>query len=182
VPVTVDQISHSETTGSSLSITIACFFPASGHGIQGGTSRCLGQNFSKIFDISVESPSGATEKLFAWQNNWAFSTRAIGSMVMTHSDDEGLVMPPKVSQLQVVLIATGSDTDTPNEDKSNLSEIIRMAENSLKKVNIGVKAEVADSSLVTESLDLYRLKVLPFHYALTSGHTARGGDGPSGDS
>src|SRR5437762_10001188 len=80
VPVTVGQMPHNQTVGNSLGTTIACFFPASGHGIRGGTSRCLGQSFSKTFDISVECPSGATEKLFAWQNNWSFSTRAIGSM------------------------------------------------------------------------------------------------------
>lgn len=71
---------------------------------QGGTSHHLGQNFSQMFNISFEDPKGESKKVFAWQNSWGLSTRTIGAMVMIHGDDYGLVLPPRVAQIQVKFI------------------------------------------------------------------------------
>ncbi|ODN75029.1 bifunctional glutamate/proline-tRNA ligase [Cryptococcus amylolentus CBS 6039] len=79
-------------------LAVPGFIPTTGRGIQGGTSHHLGQNFSKMFDITVENPdrsAGAPERLFAYQNSWGLSTRTIGVMVMVHGDDQGLVLPPR---------------------------------------------------------------------------------------
>lgn len=62
----------------------------------------MGQNFAKMFDVWFEDKNG--QKEFAWQTSWGFSTRSIGSMIMIHSDNKGLVLPPRVAQIQVVLI------------------------------------------------------------------------------
>lgn len=68
--------------------------------IQGATSHHLGQNFSKMFDISFEEPDKGG-KAYAWQNSWGLSTRTIGAMIMIHGDDNGLVLPPRVAAIQV---------------------------------------------------------------------------------
>ena len=76
------------------------YISASGRAIQGATSHHLGQNFSKMFDITYEDPESG-EKKYVYQNSWGFTTRSIGVMVMVHGDDKGLVLPPKVACLQV---------------------------------------------------------------------------------
>jgi len=88
--------------GGFYTTTVEGYIPGSGRGIQAATSHCLGQNFSKMFDIQFQGESGQQE--FAWQNSWGFTTRSIGVMLMTHSDDKGLVLPPKIAPVQVVLI------------------------------------------------------------------------------
>ena len=70
---------------------------------QAATSHHLGQNFSKMFDISFEDPE-TKEKVFAYQNSWAITTRSIGVIVMVHGDNKGLVLPPKIAQYQVIMI------------------------------------------------------------------------------
>lgn len=82
--------------------TVESFIPATGRGIQGATSHCLGQNFAKMFKIEFEDDKGA--KQLAWQNSWGLTTRTIGVMVMVHSDNKGLVLPPRVAPLQVVIV------------------------------------------------------------------------------
>ena len=68
--------------------------------IQGATSHHLGQNFSKMFDITFENPE-TEEKQFVFQNSWGFTTRTIGVLIMVHGDNMGLVLPPKVASIQV---------------------------------------------------------------------------------
>src|ERR1700694_1020837 len=96
VPVIKGTKSENEKFAGGLrTTTVEGFIPTTGRGIQGGTSHCLGQNFSKMFDISVENPDqkgDGPSKLFVWQNSWGLSTRTIGVMVMVHGDDKGLVM------------------------------------------------------------------------------------------
>lgn len=68
--------------------------------LQAATSHHLGQNFSKMFDITFEDPKTG-EKQFAYQNSWGLTTRSIGIMAMVHGDNSGLVLPPRVAKLQV---------------------------------------------------------------------------------
>lgn len=79
--------------------TPQAFIPETGRGIQGATSHCLGQNFSRMFNIEFETEEKT--KQHAWQNSWGLTTRTLGVMVMTHSDDKGLVLPPRVAPKQV---------------------------------------------------------------------------------
>jgi prolyl-tRNA synthetase len=78
--------------------------------IQAGTSHHLGQNFAKAFDVTFQSSEGKLEYVYA--TSWGVSTRLIGTLIMTHSDDKGLVAPPKLASTQVVLIPMGKDEDT----------------------------------------------------------------------
>ncbi|KAI0511586.1 hypothetical protein KFK09_012216 [Dendrobium nobile] len=103
IPVVKGKKSELEKFAGGLYTTsVEAFIPNSGRGIQGATSHCLGQNFAKMFDIDFENEKG--EKAKVWQNSWAYSTRTIGVMVMVHGDDKGLVLPPKVAAVQVIVI------------------------------------------------------------------------------
>lgn len=73
-----------------------------GKALQAGTSHFLGQNFAKAFDIKFQSPEGGLE--YAWQTSWGVSTRLVGAIVLGHGDDKGLVLPPKIAPIQVVIV------------------------------------------------------------------------------
>jgi len=88
--------------GGHYTTTVEGFVPSTGRGIQAATSHCLGQNFAKMFNIEFEDDKGAKE--LAWQNSWGLTTRSIGIMVMVHGDDKGLVLPPRVAPIQVVIV------------------------------------------------------------------------------
>lgn len=82
-----------------------------GKALQGCTSHDLGQNFAKAFDWTVSSREGG--KLYPWQNSWGFSTRSIGGLVMAHGDDDGLVLPPKIAPIKLVILPVlGKGDDT----------------------------------------------------------------------
>ena len=80
-------------------MVVQAFIPETGKGIQGATSHCLGQNFAKMFDIKFQRED--KEEQHVWQTSWGCTTRTLGVMVMTHSDDKGLVIPPRVARTQV---------------------------------------------------------------------------------
>lgn len=88
--------------GGHQTTTVEAYIAGSGRAIQGATSHNLGQNFGKMFDIKYQDEKG--ESQIAWQTSWGLTTRTIGVMVMVHGDDKGLVMPPRVSPLQVVIV------------------------------------------------------------------------------
>ncbi|CAL9084482.1 unnamed protein product [Musa textilis] len=103
IPVVKGRKSELEKfAGGYYTTSVEAFIPNTGRGIQGATSHCLGQNFAKMFQINFENDKG--EKAMVWQNSWAYSTRTIGVMVMVHGDDKGLVLPPKVASVQVIVI------------------------------------------------------------------------------
>ena len=100
--------------GADFTTTVEAFISQCGRGIQGATSHHLGQNFSKMFNIVFENPDKPGEQCFAHQNSWGLSTRTIGTMVMAHSDNKGLVLPPKVAHFKLVVVPCGI-TDQTNE-------------------------------------------------------------------
>jgi prolyl-tRNA synthetase family I len=87
--------------GAIFTSSVETLFP-NGKAIQGATSHLLGQNFAKAFDISFLDKDG--EKDYVWQNSWGLTTRSIGVMLGIHGDDKGIVMPPRVAPIQVVII------------------------------------------------------------------------------
>ena len=88
--------------GGHMTTTVEAYIRGSGRAIQGATSHNLGQNFGKMFDISFQDEKGTSQT--AWQTSWGLTTRTIGVMVMVHGDDAGLVLPPRVAPLQVVIV------------------------------------------------------------------------------
>lgn len=151
--------------GALYTTTVEGFIASSGRGIQGGTSHCLGQHFSKMFDIKVEDPT-ATEKepkpsLNVWQNSWGFSTRSIGVMVMVHSDNKGLVMPPRVAEIQVVMVPVGVTTKTAQEDKEALYREVDAMQAILLAAGVRVHVDDRDNYTVGYKFNDWELKGVP---------------------
>ncbi len=136
VPVIKGKKTEKEKfAGGLFTTTVEGYIPTTGRGIQGATSHCLGQNFSKMFGISVENPEGADKpKCFIWQNSWGLSTRVIGVMVMIHSDNKGLVIPPRVAQQQAVVIPCGLTAKTSPEQRKNILDGAKDIEQKLSEV------------------------------------------------
>ena len=112
VPVVRGRKSEDERfAGAADTATVELYVPVSGRGIQGATSHHLGQNFSKMFEVQFEDAN--KDKKFVWQTSWGISTRSIGAMIMIHSDNTGLVLPPKVAQTQFVIIPIRYKNDDP---------------------------------------------------------------------
>ncbi|KAI3910335.1 hypothetical protein MKW92_033058 [Papaver armeniacum] len=139
VPVIKWRKSENEKFAGALHIIQPAFVPNAGRGIQGATSHCLGQNFAKMFDINFENEKG--EKAMVWQNSWAYSTRTIGAMVMVHGDDKGLVLPPKVAPVQVIVIPVPfKDADT-----QAICEACFQTEKELNKAGFRAETDLRDN-------------------------------------
>jgi len=109
IPVIKGRKSEKEKfAGAFFTTTVEAFIPTVGRGIQGATSHCLGQNFAKMFNIEFEDESskesGKKKRKHVWQNSWGLTTRTIGIMTMVHGDDKGLILPPRVAPMQIVII------------------------------------------------------------------------------
>ncbi|KAI9842608.1 MAG: ribose-phosphate pyrophosphokinase 1 [Sclerophora amabilis] len=135
--------------GGLYTTTVEGYIPTTGRGIQGATSHCLGQNFSKMFDITVEDPATKEgEKkppLHVWQNSWGLSTRVIGVMIMIHGDNKGLVLPPRVASVQTVIVAVGINAKTTDEDRAKLYSSINGLAETLREQNVRVHVDDRDS-------------------------------------
>jgi len=94
-----------------------------GKSLQSGTSHFLGQNFAKAFDVMFLNENN--QKEFVWATSWGVSTRLVGGLIMTHSDDEGLVLPPKLAPLQVVIIPVPKPQTTINEVAEKLMKELK---------------------------------------------------------
>ena len=148
--------------GGKFTTTVEGFIPTTGRGIQGATSHHLGQNFSKMFNITVENPEGSDKpKIFTHQTSWGLSTRVIGVMVMIHSDNKGLVIPPRVSQYQVVVIPVGLTAKTTKEVEENVYSSCKDLESKLKSNGIRVTADYRDNYSPGWKFSNWELKGVP---------------------
>jgi prolyl-tRNA synthetase len=119
IPVTQGKKTEKEKfAGGLYTTTVEAFVPTTGRGCQGATSHCLGQNFAKMFGIEFEDDKKS--KQLAWQNSWGLTTRSIGLMVMVHGDDKGLVLPPRVASVQLVIVPCGITAASSEDDKRKL--------------------------------------------------------------
>ena len=112
--------------GAESTYTCELFVDANGRGLQGATSHNLGQRFAKMFDIWYEDAQ--KQKQHVWQTCWGFTFRSVGSMIMIHGDDKGLVLPPKIAEHQVVIVPIYK-SDSPREQiDSKIDEIKQIFE------------------------------------------------------
>lgn len=103
VPVIKGRKTEKEKfAGGHMTTTVEAYIHGSGRAIQGATSHNLGQNFGRMFDISFQDETGKSQ--IPWQTSWGLTTRTIGVMVMVHGDDNGLVLPPRIAPVQVVIV------------------------------------------------------------------------------
>ncbi|KAF2458867.1 hypothetical protein BDY21DRAFT_370401 [Lineolata rhizophorae] len=152
--------------GAHYTTTVEGFIAATGRGIQGGTSHCLGQHFSKMFNITVEDPTRTEtgEKkppIYVWQNSWGFTTRSIGVMVLTHGDNKGLVLPPRVAETQTVIVPVGVTAKTSDEDKASLYEEVEAIADRLRKAGVRVEADMREGYSPGYKFNDWELKGVP---------------------
>ncbi|ESX01143.1 hypothetical protein KL918_002785 [Ogataea parapolymorpha] len=148
--------------GGLYTTTCEGYIPTTGRGIQGATSHHLGQNFSKMFNISVENPLGPEHpKIYAHQTSWGLSTRVIGVMVMIHSDNKGLVIPPRVAQNQVVIIPVGITNKTTKEIENKLYETCSELNSRLKKADVRTITDFRDNYSPGWKFSDWELKGVP---------------------
>jgi len=132
VPVITGKKSEKDKfVGAVSTNTLESLMP-DGKALQMGTSHFLGQNFSKPFDVKYLDENNT--ETFAWQTSWGVSWRLIGGMIMTHGDDKGLVLPPKISPIQVVIIPIYYSDD----EKGNVIQKANQIKDSLSKINLRV--------------------------------------------
>ncbi|KAG8897833.1 hypothetical protein FRC00_003749, partial [Tulasnella sp. 408] len=122
-------------------------------------------NFSKMFNIVVEDPnaaaSGSIDKLFVWQNSWGLSTRTIGVMVMVHGDDKGLVLPPRVATVQVVVVPVGITAKTTDEQRANINNTCQELVDRLAKVGVKARADFREGYTPGWKFNDWELKGVP---------------------
>ncbi|KAM4861247.1 bifunctional glutamate/proline--tRNA ligase [Thomomys bottae] len=147
--------------GGDYTTTVEAFISASGRAIQGATSHHLGQNFSKMCEIIFEDPKTPGEKQFAYQCSWGLTTRTIGVMIMVHGDNMGLVLPPRVACVQVVVIPCGITNTLSEEDKEALMAKCNDYRQRLLNVNIRVRVDLRDNYSPGWKFNHWELKGVP---------------------
>jgi prolyl-tRNA synthetase len=131
-----------------------------GKALQAGTSHFLGQNFAKAFDVKFTDKDNNLD--YVWATSWGVSTRLIGALVMAHSDDDGLVLPPKIAPLQVVIVPIYKG----DEQLGIITEKVNQIVKELKELGISVKYDNSDSARPGWKFAEYELKGVPIRIAI----------------
>ena len=131
-----------------------------GKALQSGTSHFLGQNFAKAFDVKFLNKNNEFE--YVWATSWGVSTRLMGALIMTHSDDNGLVLPPHLAPIQVVIVPIYKNAEQLAEISKTIEPII----SELKQYNISVKYDDADNKRPGFKFADYELKGVPVRLAI----------------
>ncbi len=138
IPVIPGVKSESEKFAGALRTYALEAMMQDGKALQFSTSHLLGQNFSKVFDINFLDAAG--EKQYGWQTSWGLSTRVLGGLIMVHSDDKGLVLPPKIASIQVIITTIGSS----DEDRTATGAIAATIATELKAAGLLVRIDDRD--------------------------------------
>ncbi|SEL98939.1 prolyl-tRNA synthetase [Chitinophaga rupis] len=131
-----------------------------GKALQAGTSHFLGQNFAKAFEVQFSNKENKLE--YVWATSWGVSTRLIGALVMAHSDDDGLVLPPRIAPLQVVIVPIYKN----DEQKAKIDEKVDSLMQELKRAGISVKYDDNDNNRPGWKFAEYEMKGVPVRIAM----------------
>ncbi|KGL48921.1 proline--tRNA ligase [Porphyromonas cangingivalis] len=131
-----------------------------GKALQSGTSHFLGQNFAKAFDVTYTDKEG--KQSYVWATSWGVSTRLMGALIMTHSDDNGLVLPPRLAPIQVVIVPIYKSMDQLAAIDEKIAPLVA----ELKKRGISVKYDNADNKKPGWKFAEYELKGVPVRLAM----------------
>ncbi len=159
VPVVQGVKSETERFAGALDTYTIEAMMQDGKALQSGTSHFLGQNFGKAFEVQFLNKENKPE--YAWATSWGVSTRLMGALIMTHSDDNGLVLPPALAPIQVVIIPIGKDAQMPMLDEK-ANELAAK----LKALGISVKYDNADNKRPGFKFADYELKGVPVRVVL----------------
>ena len=160
MPVHIGVKSESERFAGALETYCIEALMQDGKALQAGTSHFLGQNFAKAFDVQFTSKEGKLE--YVWATSWGVSTRLMGALVMAHSDDNGLVLPPKLAPIQVVIVPIYKGP----EQLSGISETAEKIKKSLEEKGISVKYDNRDTHKPGWKFAEYELKGVPVRLAI----------------
>ena len=139
-----------------------------GKALQSGTSHFLGQNFAKAFDVKFVNNENKLE--YVWATSWGVSTRLMGALIMTHSDDNGLVLPPKLAPIQVVIVPIYKNQEQLDEINAKVNPIVE----NLRTKGISVKYDNADNKRPGFKFADYELKGVPVRLVLGARDIANG--------
>ncbi|MDE7409378.1 MAG: proline--tRNA ligase [Muribaculaceae bacterium] len=131
-----------------------------GKALQSGTSHFLGQNFAKAFDVTYINKDNKPE--YVWATSWGVSTRLMGALIMTHSDDNGLVLPPHLAPIQVVIVPIYKDAESLGKISERVDSIVR----NLRAKGISVKYDDADNKRPGFKFADYEVKGVPVRLAI----------------
>ena len=160
MPVIKGYKSDSERfAGAEDTLTIEALMQ-DGKALQAGTSHFLGQNFSKAFDVKFTTKEGKKEHV--WATSWGVSTRLIGGLIMTHSDDNGLVLPPRLAPIQVVIVPIYKG----DEQLEAISEKVAVFVKELRKKGVSIKFDDRDTYRPGAKFAEYELKGVPVRIAI----------------
>ena len=160
MPVIKGYKSDSERfAGAEDTLTIEALMQ-DGKALQAGTSHFLGQNFAKAFDVKFTTKEGKKEHV--WATSWGVSTRLIGGLIMTHSDDNGLVLPPRLAPIQVVIVPIYKG----EEQLEAISEKVAVFVKELRKKGVSVKFDDRDTYRPGAKFAEYELKGVPVRIAI----------------
>jgi len=158
IPVTKGRKTEKERfAGGFYTTTIAAFISPNGRAIQAATSHSLGQNFSKIFNITFENEH--KEKAWAWQNSWGLTTRSIGIMIMVHGDDKGLIIPPRVAPIQIIIVPIYTKTNMSAVD-AKCNEIVSI----LLSAGFRAEADLRESYRPGHKYNHWETKGVPLRF------------------
>lgn len=160
VPVLQGVKSETERFAGALDTYTIEAMMQDGKALQSGTSHFLGQNFAKSFDVTFLNKENKPE--YVWATSWGVSTRLIGALIMTHSDDNGLVLPPKLAPIQVVIIPIANKAEQMEAVTEKLSPVI----SALREKGISVKYDNADNKRPGFKFAEYELKGVPVRLAM----------------
>ena len=160
VPVVQGVKSETERFAGALDTYTIEAMMQDGKALQSGTSHFLGQNFAKSFDVTYLNKDNKPE--YVWATSWGVSTRLIGALIMTHSDDNGLVLPPKIAPIQVVIVPIFKGEGQLKELTAKLQPVI----DSLRELGITVKYDDTDNKRPGFKFADYELKGVPVRLAM----------------
>ena len=160
VPVVQGVKSETERFAGALDTYTIEAMMQDGKALQSGTSHFLGQNFGKAFDVQFLNKDNKPE--YAWATSWGVSTRLMGALIMTHSDDNGLVLPPALAPLQVVIVPIYKNDDQLQAINEKVDGIV----SNLKNMGISVKYDNADNKRPGFKFADYELKGIPVRLVL----------------
>jgi prolyl-tRNA synthetase len=160
MPVIIGAKSANERFAGALETYTIEAMMQDGKALQSGTSHFLGQNFAKAFDVRFTNKEGQED--FVWATSWGVSTRLMGALIMAHSDDNGLVLPPKLAPFQVVIVPIYKQP----EQLVAISEKVDSIVAKLKAVGISVKYDNSDNKKPGWKFAEYELKGVPVRIAI----------------
>ena len=160
LPVIVGHKSANERFAGALDTLCIEALMQDGKALQAGTSHFLGQNFAKAFDVQFANKEGKLE--YVWATSWGVSTRLMGALIMAHSDDNGLVLPPKLAPYQVVIVPIYREEEQLNAISEKVLEIVAK----LKSRGISVKFDNNDAKKPGWKFAEYELKGVPVRLAM----------------